>query len=103
MRHVVRKLSGHARRRRDRVLSGRGGQAVAVKRRLILAADLVSHIDRRPRPRRSGKILAMARLTRSPESESGLRGVLAAVKGPAVVLALVLASRTVLAQPFYVP
>ena len=45
----------------------------------------------------------MARLTRSPESESGLRGVLAAVKGPAVVLALVLASRTVLAQPFYVP
>jgi signal peptidase I len=53
--------------------------------------------------RRNGKILAMARPTLGPESESSLRRVLAAAKGPAIVLALVLASRTVLAQPFYVP
>ena len=45
----------------------------------------------------------MARPTLRPESESSLRRVLAAAKGPAIVLALVLASRTVLAQPFYVP
>ncbi|MBV9591692.1 MAG: signal peptidase I [Hyphomicrobiales bacterium] len=37
----------------------------------------------------------------SPESR--VRRVLAAVKGPAIALTLVLASRTVLAQPFYVP
>ena len=45
----------------------------------------------------------MAHLTLRPKSESAVRHVLQAVKGPAVVLALVLASRTVLAQPFYVP
>ncbi|MBV9569426.1 MAG: signal peptidase I [Hyphomicrobiales bacterium] len=45
----------------------------------------------------------MAPLTLWPKSESRVRSILAAVKGPVVVLALVLASRTVLAQPFYVP
>ncbi|MBV8429083.1 MAG: signal peptidase I [Hyphomicrobiales bacterium] len=45
----------------------------------------------------------MAHLTLRPESESALRRVLGAAKGPAIVLAIVLASRTVLAAPFYVP
>ncbi len=45
----------------------------------------------------------MADLTLRPQSESAVLRALAAAKGPAIVLALVLASRTVLAQPFYVP
>ena len=45
----------------------------------------------------------MAHLTLRPKPESRMRHILAAGKGPVVVLALVLASRTVLAQPFYVP
>ncbi|SDQ96276.1 signal peptidase I Serine peptidase. MEROPS family S26A [Rhizobiales bacterium GAS191] len=45
----------------------------------------------------------MADVTRGPKPESGMRALIAMVKGPAIVLGLVLASRTVLAQPFYVP
>jgi signal peptidase I len=45
----------------------------------------------------------MAELMHRPEAESRVRRFLSAAKGPVVVLALVLASRTVLAQPFYVP
>jgi signal peptidase I len=45
----------------------------------------------------------MAHLTHRPEAEGRVRRLLAAMKGPAAILAVVLASRTVLAQPFYVP
>jgi signal peptidase I len=45
----------------------------------------------------------MAHLKGAPQSQGALHRFLATMKGPAAVLALVLASQTVLAQPFYVP
>jgi signal peptidase I len=45
----------------------------------------------------------MADVTHGSQPESRVRALIAMVKGPVLVLGLVLASRTVLAQPFYVP
>ena len=47
--------------------------------------------------------MASAKPARRTQAEGGFRSFVSMIKGPAIVLALVLASRTVLAQPFYVP
>src|ERR1700753_890546 len=100
MRHVVRELSGHARRRHHRVLPRRRGQAQLVR---LAACEVgtvaIAGVTRGPEPQDR----APQDQAHDPEPQDRTHGLVSMLKGPAIVLALVLVSRTVLAQPFYVP